>query len=661
MDTARDMPPDRVAVIVRAFNEERHIGALLQRIREQRGAQSEVVVVDSGSTDLTPQIAREHGASVVRIDSRDFTFGYSLNAGVRATTAPYLAIISAHALPIDEHWLEALARPLRAERVAMVYGCQRGVPASKFSERRDFERLFGAERRSIRPPNFFANNANSAIRRDLWIERPFDEHLPGLEDIDWAKYWIGRGYEVLYEPDAGIYHIHEESWRQVRRRYFREGEAARHIGIKTAGAIFTESRQEISWALQDLFEAARLGELRRRAGEIVRFRYHKLIGTAQGLWQGATSPTPQEKTARLFDRYQQAVVVRGPQQVRVEEVPIPDVKPADVLIKVAYATICGTDVELVDGSLGYYHTGMASYPIIPGHEFSGRIMAVGANAGDWVIGDKVIVECIQSCGMCEACGRRNFIGCAARSEVGVMHRNGGFAEYVVTPGRFVHRLPAHVDLRSAALCEPTAVVLKGLRRLGPALARGGKARCAIVGGGPIGYITAAILGQRGHQVTVFDRDPRRRALYPVAEQDLARLANAEVIVEATGDPDALDAVLRNSSAGASILLLGLPYSRRDFSFESVVAYDKLILGSVGSAAEDFDEAARLIGTIPTEPLLQHLVPLASFADALTAAREQRFLKVGLAVDPLLDQDGLDWLGSGMPQKSASARRVGATP
>ena len=207
------------SIIIRTFNEEKHLPQLFEQLAEQTYDDFETIVVDSGSFDSTREIARTRADRLVRIDQHDFTFGYSLNEGIRHSTGERLAIISAHALPTGPEWLEHLVAPLHASNTAMVYGRQTGVAESKFSENLDFARTFSHEPQAMTPQNVFANNANSAIRRDLWAQHPFDETLPGLEDLAWAKYWLERGYRVMYEPTACIFHIHEETWGQVRRRY----------------------------------------------------------------------------------------------------------------------------------------------------------------------------------------------------------------------------------------------------------------------------------------------------------------------------------------------------------------------------------------------------------------------------------------------------------
>jgi threonine dehydrogenase-like Zn-dependent dehydrogenase/glycosyltransferase involved in cell wall biosynthesis len=637
-------PTPETSIIVRAFNEERHLPALFDAFDRQAYRDFEVILVDSGSLDRSRDIAAGRGAQVLRIDSHDFTFGYSLNVGIGAAIGRFIVIVSAHTVPRGDDWLANLIDPLRDGETAMAYGRQLGVAESKFGEAEDFRRVFGAVPRTLEPPHFFANNANAAMRRSLWESYPFDEELTGLEDIDWAKHWMEKGYQVVYAPDAALYHIHEESWRQVRRRYYREAVAARRIGIKGRRDMAREIVRESVWALADLGRAfwpgdnpvsARLG-LFGRLGEILTFRANKTAGTVRGLLAAHPMETREEREDMLFDRTGTAVVVRGPGKAGLEAVPIPDLKPGDVLIQVAHVAVCATDLEILDGRLGYFQNGLADYPIVPGHEFSGRIAAVGQNVTSVAVGDPVVVECIQSCGTCARCRADNFIGCDDRTELGVFRRDGAYAQFVVSPARFVHAIPADLDLRKAALVEPLAVILKGLRRLGPALEATNGSRCGVVGAGPLGHLCAKVLAGRGFKVTAFDRSPQRLAFLDGSgiggTTDLAGLADCPLVVEATGNPEALEATLGASPAGATHLLLGLPYGPRSFSFETVAAYDKAVVGSVGSAAEDFAAAIRLLPDLDLDAHLGSSKPLADFADAWAESRRGDVLKIILDVE-----------------------------
>jgi hypothetical protein len=310
-------------------------------------------------------------------------------------------------------------------------------------------RTFGPQRSVLRPPRFFANDANSAVRKDLWQQYPFDEGLLGLEDIDWAKYRMERSYQVVYEPRAALYHIHEENRRQIRRRYYREAVAARWIGIRTTrhaivNPVVEAARLIFDWGrflYPDEDRGTNTMRFRDMARETIRFRAIKSIGTIKGLLDGGIMENPNLREKILFDRSCKAVVIQGAHQAALEEIEIPEVKPGDTLIRVAYEAVCSTDIEIYEGTLGYYQNGPAKYPIVPGHEFSGRVVSVGPNVIHVEAGDPVVVECIQSCGSCEACQRENWIACKHRTELDVIGRYGGYAEYVVVPGRYAHRLP----------------------------------------------------------------------------------------------------------------------------------------------------------------------------------------------------------------------------
>ncbi len=627
-----------VSIVIRAFNEERRLPLLFDGLATQTHTSFETIVVDSGSFDRTIEIAEGRANHVVRIKPADFTFGHSLNQGIRQAAGRFIAIVSAHTAPMNAFWMENLIAPLRDEQVGMVYGQQRGTEReSKFGELMDFHRVFGTERAVLHPPHFFANNANAAVQRKLWEQEPFDETLPGLEDAAWAKHWMEIGYRVVYEPAAAVYHIHQETWPQVRRRYYREGQAGRWIEVRRRRDLPRDVVREIQALGDDLWAAACRGLLLEKTREIFRFRYEKTRGTFAGVWSGALMENPMTRQAVLFGTTHRAVVIHGAGRASIDDVPTPALKPSEVLVRVAYVGVCATDLEILDGELDFYKNGRASYPIVPGHEFSGTIAAVGARVEDLKPGHRLVVECIQGCGDCAACKRNNWIGCVDRREVGVIGRNGGYQQYLVTPAKFVHQLPDEVGLLTACLCEPLAVVLKGLKRLQLVTGGGHSHEVAVVGGGPIGHLAARVLKLHGHRVTVFDPSQARRRCLEGAgialHAELPDLTRFQAVIEATGNGDALEAVLERSTAGAAILLLGFPYARRPFNFASIVANDKAVVGSVGSSSAEFEEAIQLLPQVDVRPFLRKVLPLEDVQTAWTLARARSYLKVVLQADP----------------------------
>jgi len=629
------MSAPEISIIIRTFNESKFLPGLFDALDRQTNTNFETIVVDSGSFDATLRIAEARASKVVKIVQNDFTFGYSLNAGIEVAQGKYIAIVSAHTEPTDPSWLENLIAPLRNSKNAMCYGKQIGGESSKFGEFLDFGRIFGDVPLELKAPNFFANNANSAVRKDLWEKHRFDETLPGLEDIEWAKYFMQQGMHVIYEPTACLHHYHNETWPQVRRRYYREAQAAFWIMLVSRRDCPGEILREIKSLAGDLASAFNRSCLLAKAGEIFRFRYEKTIGTLIGIWAGKYSPNPMERRQLYFDTSYRAVVIDGPSDASLKHRSLPPLTPGQVLIKVSYQGVCATDIEILEGTLGYFASGESSYPIVPGHELSGTVADIGLKVDDLEEGTPVVVECIQGCGHCDACRRDNPIGCDTRKELGVMKIDGGYADYVIVPRKFVHALPRDIDLKKAALCEPLAVVLKGLRRFGSAFATRPKARYAIIGAGTIGHLTAKTLSLKGNDVTVFDHNADRLASLPQykTETTLEKIDNFDVIVEATGNPDVLEAVLHDSGAGAAILLLGLPYDKREFSFESIVAYDKTIVGSVGSSSLDFKDAIQIISDIDTTPLTQSLFPLENYEAAWGSSRSGKALKCMLEVNP----------------------------
>jgi 2-desacetyl-2-hydroxyethyl bacteriochlorophyllide A dehydrogenase len=629
-----------VSIIIRTFNEQKHLPTLFDAIDGQTINSVESIVVDSGSFDQTREIAQQRADKLIQISSHDFTFGYSLNIGIEAAKGKYIAIISAHTIPCDKYWLENLIKPLADDRTAMTYGRQLGLACSKFSEVEDFERMFGPEPRFEKEGSYAVNNANSAIKKDLWRDYQFDEKLTGLEDINWARHWMNLGYRVSYKPEAAIYHVHEESWRQIRHRYYREAVAWRRMGLKQRRNIPAILASEIASTLSDVANAFKphVNPVRERLTlnqslrEIMYFRFHKNFGALKGLVTKKPMETRDEQETLLFDRSVNAVVIHGPGKASFEKIELPELKPGDVLIQVAHVAVCATDLEIFEGSLGYFKNGLAKYPIVPGHEFSGRIAAAGQNVNGFSKGDPVVAECIQSCGACKECLSGNFIGCPDRTELGVLRRNGAYAEYVIVPAKFVHKLPPDFDLRRATLCEPLAVILKALRRADPLIS--GQSNCAVIGAGPLGHLCAKVLQYYNYTVTAFDRNPDRRAMFDgtgvLVSENLDGLANFNFVIELTGDPEVLEKAMHVTPANATILLLGLPYGQREFSFENIVAYDKTVVGSVGSTATDFEAAIKLISHLDLKRYFDCMLPLPDFDKGWNLSRDGKFLKVILS-------------------------------
>lgn len=271
----------KVSVIIRSYNEGEHIERLLLGLRAQRQCPHEIIVVDSGSTDRTVEIAKRYADKVVPIDKREFTFGRALNRGIAVATGDICLFPSAHVYPIFDTWVEKMAAPFADERVVLAYGRQSGGERNKFSEHQIFARWFPSE--SVLPQRgYFCNNANCAIRRSAWENRPYDETLTGLEDLAWAKGAQEAGGWLAYVADAEIVHVHDETWPQVRNRYRREAMAMRVIDNSANFTLLDFLWLLPSNIIADLGAALRRGVLLREFVPIMLFRYNQMLGTYLG-------------------------------------------------------------------------------------------------------------------------------------------------------------------------------------------------------------------------------------------------------------------------------------------------------------------------------------------------------------------------------------------
>lgn len=210
-----------VAIVIRAKNEARDIGDTLHAIYQQRGiARPEVIVVDSGSTDGTQDIVRRFPARLIEIPPETFTYGRALNIGIAAATGSDIVVsLSAHSLPAHDRWLVNLVSGFADRRVAGIYGRQ--IPRANASLFDHFGMALSgvtSSRRRWQERDMMFSNANGAFRRELCLVLPFDEQLPGAEDLVWAAAVQRLGYAIVYEPAAPVYHSHGERLPQLLRR-----------------------------------------------------------------------------------------------------------------------------------------------------------------------------------------------------------------------------------------------------------------------------------------------------------------------------------------------------------------------------------------------------------------------------------------------------------
>jgi rhamnosyltransferase len=269
------------SIVIRAYNEEKHIGRLLTGIMQQTLSDFEIVLVDSGSTDGTIAVASQYPIRLVSISPEEFTFGRALNRGIEAGQGEFIVITSAHCYPMYPDWLEQLLAPFRDPDVALSYGKQRGGDSNHYSEHQWFRKYF-PEVSIPRQGHPYCHNANAAIRRVLWEKHPYNENLTGLEDLAWGSWAMEQGYGIAYQAEAEVIHPHEESFTQVYNRYRREAIAMKQILPQSAFTLWNFIRLTMDTTMADMIQAYRERVLGKHIFTILRFRLVQYWATYQG-------------------------------------------------------------------------------------------------------------------------------------------------------------------------------------------------------------------------------------------------------------------------------------------------------------------------------------------------------------------------------------------
>ena len=213
----------RASIIIRTRNEEARLPLVLEALFNQSENSFEVILVDSGSTDTTLDIARRWPVRIVHLPHSAFTFGRALNIGASLAKGQFLVNLSGHAVPVDNHWLENLLEPFTDKQVAAVGGAY--VPwedADPFDKRAAGKCQPGAIPSAIPPrrSGYFGND-NAAIRHSVWQQLPFEEAAGGGEDFLWLQQLLARGWKAVQQPAAIVRHSHLELPVEIFDRYLR--------------------------------------------------------------------------------------------------------------------------------------------------------------------------------------------------------------------------------------------------------------------------------------------------------------------------------------------------------------------------------------------------------------------------------------------------------
>ncbi|HET7697592.1 MAG TPA: alcohol dehydrogenase catalytic domain-containing protein [Vicinamibacterales bacterium] len=290
--------------------------------------------------------------------------------------------------------------------------------------------------------------------------------------------------------------------------------------------------------------------------------------------------------------------------------------PSECVIRVAAAGICGTDLEL--------RRGYAGFAGVPGHEFVGVVDEAPAPDAAW-IGRRVTGEITVGCGACHGCRAAGRGHCDRRSVLGIIGRDGAFAEYLSLPAVNLHAVPDAVSDEAAVLVEPLAAACRVLEQI----AVTPQTVCAVVGPGRLGLLVALVLRAAGARVTVIGRGAARLALarssgFDTAAADATDIAprQFDVVVDATGRPEGLTIAKRLVRPRGTIVMKSTFHGEARLALAPLVV-DEITL--VGSRCGPFDAALDLLaaGRVDVRPLVDATYPLDRFAEAFEAAEQGR--------------------------------------
>ncbi|HVM41705.1 MAG TPA: alcohol dehydrogenase catalytic domain-containing protein [Acidimicrobiia bacterium] len=308
-----------------------------------------------------------------------------------------------------------------------------------------------------------------------------------------------------------------------------------------------------------------------------------------------------------------AAVAHGPRDLRIEDVPVEAPAPGTVVVEVAYCGVCGSDLHAVLDGWGRPGS-------IHGHEWSGRVVAVGDGVDRWHEGDAVVGGPAPTCGRCGPCRAARPSLCIERPTPMAEASKGAYAAFKVAGADELWAVPDGLDLRTAALTEPLAVALHAVTRSGVAPGQ----RALVMGAGPIGALVITALRAVGvDDVTVCEPNPLRRDLaleigaHEVVEPDEIDVPSMfeplrlpdrpfDVALECSGKGVAMEAAITQVGKGGTFVLVGAGIDQPRFDPNRILLNELIVTGAYEYDATGFDDALALLaaGRIPVDDLVE---------------------------------------------------------
>jgi 2-desacetyl-2-hydroxyethyl bacteriochlorophyllide A dehydrogenase len=328
-----------------------------------------------------------------------------------------------------------------------------------------------------------------------------------------------------------------------------------------------------------------------------------------------------------------AAVLAGHGRIEVAEVDVPPIGDDDVLVEIELCGICGSDLHMVLDGWGERGSWQ-------GHEWIGRVAAVGPAVRSWQVGDTVVGGPMARCGACPECRAGRPSLCSDRDTPGIGPEQGAFATYKVASSGELLPMPSGLEPRAAALAEPLAVALHGIHQSGVVAGQS----ALVMGAGPIGALTIAALRAMGvDDVTCAEPGERRQALatqvgatrvvHPadlvvpsIAEPGLVVDGAVDVVLECSGKGAAMEAGLAQLKRGGTMVLVGAGMDQPRFDPNRILLNELVVTGAFTYDLGGFDRALELLATgdLPVEHLVEPgVVPLDGLLDAMRGLAEGR--------------------------------------
>ncbi|MBI5368102.1 MAG: zinc-binding dehydrogenase [Planctomycetes bacterium] len=321
----------------------------------------------------------------------------------------------------------------------------------------------------------------------------------------------------------------------------------------------------------------------------------------------------------------------------IEQVPVPEIGPGEILVKVAACGLCHTDLHYLDHDVPTFR----KPPLILGHEASGTIARVAPGVKGWAEGDRVLLPAVLTCGACELCraGRENI--CMAMAMFG-NHVDGAFAEFVKAPAKDAIRLPEEIPL------EPAAIIADAISTPYHAVVNRGKVRAGdsvvVYGCGGVGLNVVQMAAAVGGQVIAVDLDPAKletalslgareavragAGVEPPKEVKKLTGGGADVAFEAIGNPKTLGQAVDSLRRGGRLCVIG--YSEKPFELNAakVMFHELEVVGSLGCRPVDYPRVVRMVqaGKLALRPLVTGRFPLERIGEALDVLRSGKGLR-----------------------------------